>query len=200
MIIAALVKRYEQQLKARKVVGRGWSMTDISFGLRLYENGEIADVIDLRTEVEGNQKNYLKPIKMAVPEQVRRSSNILSSFLCDNADYFFGINGKIRNFEVAKKLHLEVLRDCDSRASRAIKNFFRNWNPSEMATHTILQAYLKELQKGARFIFMFEEKFATEYDEIRTAWEDYWQNQGKSPLMRCSITGKKSSFIARIHP
>lgn len=200
MIIAALVKRYEQQLKEGKVVARGWSMADISFGLRLYENGEIADVIDLRTEVEGNKKKYLKAIKMAVPEQERRSGkNYSSSFLCENANYFFGIDGSTGQFEAAKKLHLEILKDCDSSAAKAIKNFFENWNPSEILTHLKLQEYLKELQKGARLVFMFEENFATEYDEIKLAWENYKQNQDKSTLMQCSITGKILP-IARIHP
>ena len=199
MIIAALVKRYEQQLKARKVVGRGWSMTDISFGLRLYENGEIADVIDLRTEVEGNKKSDSNPIRMAVPEQVKRSSGIVPYFLCDNAKYFFGIDGNTRQFEAAKKLHLEILKDCDSRASRAIKNFFENSNPSETANHSILQEYLKELQKGSRLLFMFEEIFATEDNEIRTAWENYRQIQDGSLSMQCSITGKILP-VAIIHP
>ena len=199
MIIAALVKRYEQQLQENKIPKLGWSMTDISFGLRIYENGELADVIDLRTEVEVNKKNRLKLTKMEIPEQVRRSSGIASSFLCENAQYFLGIDGKTKQFEAAKKLHLEILKDCDSRASRAIKNFFENWNPSEMATHTILQAYLKELQKGARLIFMFEEIFATEDDEIRTAWENYRQNQDESLSMQCSITGKILP-VAIIHP
>ena len=200
MIIAALVKRYEQQVKENKIVELGWSIAEVSFALRLYESGEIADFIDLRTEIEGNKKSDLDPIRMEVPEQVRRSSGIASSFLCENAQYFLGIDGKTKQFEAAKKLHLEILKDCNSRASRAIKNFFRNCNPSETATHPILQAYLKELQKGARLIFMFEEIFATEDDEIRTTWENYWQNQGKSPSMQCSITGEISSFIARIHP
>ena len=170
MIIAALVKRYEQQIREKKVVGLGWSMADVSFGLRLYENGEIADVIDLRAEVEVKKKKYLKAIKMAVPEQERRSGkNYSSSFLCENANYLFGIDGNTGQFEAAKKLHLEILKDCDSSAAKAIKNFFENWNPSEILTHPKLQEYLKELQKGARLIFMFEENFATEYDEIKLA-------------------------------
>lgn len=200
MIIAALVKRYEQQLKERKVVGLGWSVADVSFGLRLYESGEIADVIDLRAETESNKKIHLKPMKIAVPEQERRSGkNYSSSFLCENANYFFGIDNNTGQFEAAKKLHLEILKDCDSRASRAIKNFFKNWDPSETANHPKLQKYLKELQKGARLIFMFEENFATEYNEIRAAWENYRQNQDESVSMQCSITGKILP-VATIHP
>lgn len=201
MIIAALVKRYEQQLQENKIVGLGWSMADVSFVLRLYESGEIADVIDLRTEVGGNKKTHLKPTKIAVPEQQKRSSNCLPYFLCDNAEYFLGINGKTKNFEAAKKLHLEILKDCDSMVARAIKKFFENWNPSETATHPKLQENIKDLQEGSslRLIFMFEEIFAMEDDEIKTAWEYYRQNQDKSVSMQCSITGRVLP-IAIIHP
>lgn len=199
MIITALVKRYEQQLKEQKVVGLGWSIADVSFSLRLYESGKIADVIDLRTEEEVKNKNRQKPIKMAVPEQERRSGkNYSSSFLCENANYIFGIDNNTEQFEAAKKLHLKILRDCDSLASRAIKNFFENWNPSETTTHPKLQEYLQDLQKGARLIFMFEENFATEDDEIKAAWENYRQNQDESLSMQCSIAGEILP-VAKIH-
>lgn len=199
MIIAALVKRYEQQIREKKVVEPGWSMVDISFGLMLCENGEIADLIDLRNEVEGNKKKYLTARKMAVPEQVKRSSGIFAYFLCDNAKYFLGIDGSTEHFEAAKKLHLEILKDCDSIMARAIKNFFENWNPSDVLTYPKLQEYLKDLQKGARLVFMLEENLATEYDEIKAAWENYKQNQDESTRMQCAITGKILP-IAIIHP
>ena len=199
MILTALVKRYEQQVRENKIVGQGWSVTDISFGLRLYESGEIADIIDLRIKVESKKKNRLEPIKITVPEQVRRSRNISSNFLCENANYFFGIDGNTEQFKATKKLHLEILKECDSVAARAIKNFFENWNPSEAETHQKLQEHLKELQSGARLIFMFEENFATEDDEIKTAWENYRQNQDESASMQCSITGKILP-VAKIHP
>ena len=199
MIIAALMKRYEHQLKEKKVVGLGWNMADVSFGLRLYENGEIADIIDLRTEIENNKKVHLKAIKMVVPEQVKRSSGIVPYFLCDNAKYFFGIDGNTGQFEAAKKLHMEILKDCTSATSRAIKNFFEHYNSSDTIVNLKLQDYLKELQKGARLIFMFEENFATEDDDIKTAWGNYMQNQDESTSMQCSITGKILP-VATIHP
>ena len=198
MILTALVKRYEQQLNEGKVVARGWSMADISFGLRIYENGEIADIIDLRIE-EGDKKKYLKSAKIIVPEQLKRSSGIFAYFLCDNAKYFLGIDGSTEHFQAAKKLHLEILKDCDSAAARTIKNFFTSWNPTETETHSKLQEYLKELQSGARLIFMFEGNFATEDDEIKMAWENYSQNQDELPSMQCLITGKISP-VAKIHP
>lgn len=200
MILTALVKRYEQQLNEGKVVARGWSMADISFGLRLYENGEVADFVDFRTKVERDKKVVFVPKKISVPEQERRSGkNFSSSFLCENAKYFLGIGGSTEHFQAAKKLHLEILKDCDSLASRAVKNFFASWNPSEIETHPKLKEYLKELQKGARIVLMFEGNFVAEDEEIKTAWRNYKQNQEESSSMQCSITGKYSP-VAKIHP
>lgn len=200
MILTALVKRYEQQLNEGKVVARGWSMADISFGLRLYENGEVADFVDFRTKVERDKKVVFVPKKISVPEQERRSGkNFSSSFLCENAKYFLGIGGSTEHFQAAKKLHLEILKDCDSLASRAVKNFFASWNPSEIETHPKLKEYLKELQKGARIVLMFEGNFVAEDEGIKTAWRNYKQNQEESSSMQCSITGKYSP-VAKIHP
>ena len=199
MIIEALVRRYERQLEENKTVRLGWSMVDVSFGLRLYENGEIADVIDLRVEEEVKKKIRRKPKKIAVPEQVKRSSGIFPYFLCDNAKYFLGIDGNSKNFQEAKKIHLEILKDCDSVVARAIKNFFVGWNTSGNETHSKLKEYLKDLQKDTRLVFMFDENLATEDDDIKTAWENYRQNQDESLSMQCSITGNVLP-VARIHP
>ena len=199
MILTALVKRYEQQVKENKIVGLGYSSTDVTFGLRLYESGEIAEVIDLRTQVERNKKVVLVPRKITVPEQVKRSSGIFAYFLCDNAKYFLGIDGSNKNFQAAKKLHAEILKDCDSVAALAIKNFFANWNPSATETNPKLQEYLKDLQKGAKLVFMFEENFVTEDNAIKTAWENYRQNQDESTSMQCSITGKILP-VEKTHP
>ena len=200
MILTALVKRYEQQLNEGKMVACGWSMADISFGLRLYENGEVADFIDFRTKVERDKKVVFVPKKVVVPEQERRSGkNFSSSFLCENAKYFLGIDGSTEHFQAAKKLHLEILKDCNSLASKAVKNFFASWNPSEIETHPKLKECLKELQKGARIVLMFEENFVAKDEEIKTAWRNYKQNQEESSSMQCSITGKISP-VAKIHP
>lgn len=190
MILTALVKRYEQQLKKGKIVTFGYSMADISFGLRLHENGEIADLIDLRTQVKRNKKNVLVPKKITVPRQKSRSSEMKPYFLCDKAKYFLGIDGNTKYFQAAKKLPLEILKDCDSVEARAVKNFFENWNPSKIETHSKLKEYLKELQQDARLVFMFADNFVTDNDEIKTVWENYSQSQEKSASMQCLVTGK----------
>lgn len=199
MILAALVKRYENQAAEGKISRRGWSKADVSFGLRLNEEGKIADLIDLRTEEKRGKKIILADRKIEVPEQAVRTSKIISNFLCDKADYILGISGNIERFEAAKKLHQEILANCNSAAANAVKNFFISWQPSETENCSILQEFLKELQGSKKIIFMFEENFACEDEEIKIAWENFQQNQTKSELIQCLITGKILP-VAGIHP
>lgn len=199
MIIEALVRRYEKQGEDGKIARRGWSKTEVSFGLRISENGEIADVIDLRTEVQSGKKTVIIPKEVEVPEQAGKTSKIISNFLCDKADYILGIDGKTKHFETAKELHQEILANCHSSATKAVKNFFANWNPSEIENFPKLQENLKDLQKGAKIIFMFGENFLSEDSEIKTAWENYKQKSTDLPLMQCLVTGEILP-IAKIHP
>lgn len=199
MIINALVKRYENQAAEGKIARRGWSKAKVSFGLRVSESGEIADILDLRTEVLRGKKNILVQKEIEVPEQAEKTSKIVSSFLCDKADYILGIGGKTKHFETAKEFHKKILSNCNSAAARAVKNFFEKWIPSEIENFPKLQEILKELQEGEKIIFMFGENFAIEDAEIKMAWENYKQISIDAPLMQCLVTGE-ISLIARIHP
>ena len=169
MILEALVKRYENQAAEGKISRQGWSKAAVSFGLRISESGEIADVIDLRTEEKRGKKIVLISKNIEVPEQTKKASGIVSNFLCENAKYLLGIDGNTRHFEVAKKLHKDILSNCHSPTATAIKNFFAKWNPTATENFPKLQDYMKEFQKGAELAFMFEKNFAFEDDEFKTA-------------------------------
>ena len=198
MILSALVKRYENRLAEGKIPKPGWSKAEISFGLRLNESGEIADIVGFRTETQRGKKSFIVPQKMEVPEQMERTSGLTSNFLCDNEKYLLGLNDNEKCFEVAKKLHLDILENCNSPAATAIKKFFSNWEPSETENCPKLQKHIDDLKKGANLVFMFDEKFAFEDEEIRTAWETYKKTQISTTIMQCLITGKISP-IARLH-
>ncbi|MBQ7705814.1 MAG: type I-C CRISPR-associated protein Cas8c/Csd1 [Selenomonadaceae bacterium] len=140
MILETLVRRYEKQAEEGKIARRGWSKTSVSFGLRISESGEIADILDLRIEMQRGKKIVLVPKEIEVPEQAGKTSKIISNFLCDNVKYFLGIGGDIKYFEKAKKLHQEILANCNSPAANAVKNFLKNGNRQ---TSKIIQSYRK---------------------------------------------------------
>ena len=199
MILTALVKRYENQASEGKIPRQGWCKAKISFGLRLSESGEIAEIIDFRTEVKRGKKFVLIPKVIEVPEQVKKASGLVSNFLCENAKYFLGIDGNTKCFEVAKKLHTEILSNCRSATATAVKNFFANWKPAETEFCSGLQDYMNDLKNGANLVFMFDDKFAFEDDEVKMAWENYKLNKTGAPIMQCLITGKTLP-VARLHP
>ena len=74
MILEALVKRYENQAAEGKISRQGWSKAKVAFGLRLSESGEIADVIDLRTEEKRGKKIVLISKNIEVPEQTKKAN------------------------------------------------------------------------------------------------------------------------------
>ncbi len=199
MILAALVKRYENQAAEGKIPRQGWSKAKVAFGLRLSESGTIEGIVDLRTEVQSGKRTLLIAKDIEVPEQVKKSSGLVSNFLCENAKYLFGLDDNIKCFEVARKLHQDILSDCNSPTATAVKNFFEKWNLAEQENYHQLQCYTGELKKGALLAFMYDENFAFEDEEIKSAWEKYRRNQTSSLIMQCLITGEISP-IARLHP
>lgn len=192
MILQSLFRRYENLANEGKLPLKGWGNEKVSFGLRLNEDGGIIDVIDLRTEEVNGKKKFLKPKEIRVPERIKRSS-IKSNFLCDNSSYILGIDNNgttaksLQSFEVAKEKHLTMLKDCNSKTANSIKNFFNSWNPNNINECTILINYLNEIVKSSNLIFIFEDKYATEDEDIIRLWNNYLNDVQSDVKMQCLI-------------
>lgn len=205
MILQALYNRYENLANEGKLPLEGWSDEKIYFGLRLNEAGELVAVEDLRKEVEKGKKKVLEPDVKKVPERIKRSSGVAAQFLCDNSSYFLGTDNKgkpersLQCFKSAKEKHLKILENCNSKTAVAIKNFFNNWNVKSIENCEVLQENLDEIKKGSNLIFMFEDKWATEEDDIKNAWLNSLNKVGSGEKKQCLISGNLGT-IARIHP
>lgn len=203
MILQALFNRYENLANEGSLPLKGWSNDKVSFGLRLNEEGEIVQVVDLRKMPAKGKKKVA--IMKKVPERLKKAVKILSNFLCENSSYFLGIDNKgkpqrtLQCFEAAKEKHLEILKDCNSKMAVSIKKFFENWDPNNVENCEALKDDLEEIKKGSNLIFMFEDKFATEDEEIRNAWTDSLDNDEKGEKKQCLITGNVGN-VALIHP
>jgi CRISPR-associated protein Csd1 len=64
----------------------GYSRTRVSFVLVISRDGELTNIVDLRSSDKKPQ-----PKEMEVPLQTSRSNGIVPHFLCDNAKYVFGV-------------------------------------------------------------------------------------------------------------
>ena len=205
MLLEALVRRYESQAEKGDAPRQGWSKADVSFALRIDENGKLVGVIDLRWDELRGKKTVRVPSQISVPEPAKRTSGISPQFLCDNSSYFLGIDNKGNSerskkcFLSASEYHQEILKDCHSNVSEAVKDFFSTWDPDTAEVNDELGEVIEEIKSGRNLIFMVDETFAQDDPEVKEAWETHRQNAEASILMQCLVTGRKSP-IARLHP
>ncbi len=213
MILQSLVQYYEALESKGRITRPGWCRAKVSFALRISESGELLDVIRLTNDIEiqqkkGGSKIIKEPQLLIVPEMVTtRTIKVTANFLCDNTSYILGIDNKgkpgrsLECFKCAKEKHLELLDSVDSAAAKAVKNYFKNWNPETAKDNTALSAYLDEMMSGGNLIFdIANSDYAHEDKAIRDAWERHLaraEADGEDEGT-CLITGRRSK-IARIH-
>ena len=206
MILQALTQYYEDLLRLGKINRPGWSKQKLNYSLLLSEEGELLQLLHLQQEVQRGNKTVLGPQEMWVPSPVKRSSGIRPNFLCDTSSYLLGVDGKgkadrsIDCFAASKALHLHLLREVDSPIARAIVRFFEHWDPSQAASHPVLQEDWEELLKGGNLTFSLDKQFAALDPAIADAWTQHYEDSSAdAEPIRCLVTGQTGT-LARLHP
>jgi CRISPR-associated protein Csd1 len=207
MIIQALTELYEVLAKQGKVNKPGWSKVKVSYGLELDEQGNLIRVVNLKSPSADGKK--MLPVEMSLPMPAKRASKPISNFLCDTSSYILGVDDKGKAdrtaicFELCKSLHKTLLYKSESPYAKSIVNFFENWNSAEAlnilenigCSEKIIEDIVK---KGANLVLMPMGKFASDFEEISTAWQEHYdQNDGEKGI--CLVTGKNLP-IAILHP
>lgn len=209
MILQSLIKYYEilADDKESKIPKAGYSMANVSYAINLSSEGELLNIIPLKIRLQRGKKIVEVPQSMEVPEQLKKAgTSVKSNFLCENSSYIFGIDNKGKPerakecFEVFKKLHINILKDIDNDAARAVVGFLNKWDVDKAMKHPALTQYLEEILSGANFVFKVDDgEFVHHNQGIRQAWEKHKSSLGNKNIMQCLVTGKKSS-IAILHP
>lgn len=206
MILQALTQYYEDLLRLGKINRPGWSKQKLNYSLLLSEEGELLQLLHLQQEIQRGNKTVLGPQEMWVPSPVKRSSGIRPNFLCDTSSYLLGVDGKgkadrsIDCFAASKALHLHLLREVDSPIARAIVRFFEHWDPSQAASHPVLQEDWEELLKGGNLTFSLDKQFAALDPAIADAWTQHYEDSSAdAEPIRCLVTGQTGT-LARLHP
>ena len=206
MILQALTQYYEDLLRLGKINRPGWSKQKVSYSLLLSEEGQLLQLLHLQQEVQRGNKTVLGPQEMWVPSPVKRSSGIRPNFLCDTSSYLLGVDGKgkadrsIDCFAASKALHLQLLKEVDSPVARAIVRFFEHWDPSQAASHPVLQEDWEELLKGGNLTFSLDKLFAAQDPAIADAWTRHYEDSSDdAEPIRCLVTGQTGT-LARLHP
>lgn len=179
----------------------GYSRANVASVIVLDDDGNVKAIHSLMTP-SGKQ---LRPIKLVVPEQPKRTVNIMASFLCENTEYLFGIyknpNGALNRFDASRELHERILGAVDDVGAHALLRFFEK---RQMGRYDVYGADSKPLEeKIGSVVFRLEGDqeafYLHERKAIRAAWEAYRaQLSGDATMGQCLITGTTGP-IARLH-
>lgn len=208
MILQSLVKYYEIMANDEEsnISKMGYSKANVSYAINLSLEGELINIIPLKISVQRGKKTVEVPQSMEVPEQEKKSSGIISNFLCENSSYVFGVDNKGKPerakacFEAFKELHLKILKDVDNPTAQAVVKYVSSWVVDRALEHPVIIKYMDEILSAGNFVFKINgEEFVHKNQQIREAWEKYKSYSGHTNIMQCLVTGKKSS-IARLHP
>ena len=205
MILQALVQHYEDLTALNQISPPGWTQIKVSYSLELDEQGALVRVASIQETVLRGKKTVLAPRMVELPAPVKRTVGIAANFLCDNASYMLGFDGK-GNAERAKEcfaacraLHEKLLGDVDTPAAKALLAFFRSWVPEQAAEYPALQDEMNGIMAGANLIFRFHGAFIHNDPAIRRAWQTHYDQDGDGPTMTCLVTGRDASVEA-VHP
>ena len=203
MILQALVDYYEALAEQGKIARPGWAKVKVSWALEIDEDGQLLDVLPLRSLSPDGKK--MLPQEMKLPAPVKRTVGVTPNFLWDNASYLLGQDNKGKPkrtaecYEAAKELHTKLLAMADSAPARAIVAFFENWDPSVADTVPVFAAHKDELLAGDNLCFWFNGESTAEDREIQAAWQCAYEGVKEGETETCLITGRES-VPELIHP
>lgn len=211
-MLAALVEYYDQLLSRypSEIPTIGWCTANVAYIAQISQTGELENIIPVVDR---------KKMKRKVPQQQKRASGIAANFLCDKAEYVFGVcNQKDTNpdkkkkaivraaqcFEASRNLHRQILGECESPCAKALLAFFELWQTDAAVEHPALLAAGDKILAGGNIEFAVnvEGEFVNclDDDEIHRAWDWYLQTPSDdSECMRCLVTGELTQ-PARLHP
>ena len=203
MILQALVDYYEQLAAQGRITKPGWAKVKVSWALEINENGQLLDVLPLRTPSSDGKK--MLPREMELPTPVKRSSGVSANFLWDNSSYVLGLDSKGKEkraaecYAAASSLHQELLSGVESPAARAITAFFQTWDPMHAGDVTAFAEHREDLIKGDNLCFFFRGTSVADDPLIRRTWEKAYENTGDGESEFCLITGQET-VPELIHP
>lgn len=195
MILQALASYYEV-LTDRHILERpGWSNSKMSWAAEIDECGRLIDLTPLKTESADGKK--MLPRVLNLPSPVKKSLGERSNFLWGNAEYMFCFPKMPKpdpktekRFKTAKELHLKILQDVHTPESIALKSFFETWNINDQIPR-FSEDETKSFEKGEYITFFYKDRFISEYDSIKTAWQRTYDEVTDGEMMVDLVSGEK---------
>lgn len=223
MILQKLCDYYDR-LAADPNIGiseEGFAPQKVSFEVVIEKDGSLYAVHDIRDVF----KRKKSPRTMQLPYCGKRAAGIKAMFLWDKADYLLGWappeltvvpdeetesdrkkrekkRQRVSECHLAcKKLHDELAADLRNPEYRALLEFFRRWNPTNLSTDQ--EAILEEVGNGfGVFRIRGAKQRLHEIHGVRAAWaakSTSTDSNENSVSSTCLVRGKQAS-VARLHP
>lgn len=209
MLLQSLVKLYEAWAEKDEIEKLGWNPVKISYGISLDEEGNVDEIIHLKTNAPKGNKEI--PSLISLPMPVKRSVGVASNFLYDNATYVFGYDNSNKPdrakqcFDCFRSVGNKVLENSDDEFSTVIKKFLqKDYSEFENLSDLLTELNCTEttvddiLNKGANLLLMPLGKFPTDSKAICESWNSYYEHSD-APKGVCLVTGK-DDHIAKLHP
>lgn len=209
MLLQSLVKLYEAWADKGEIEKLGWNPVKISYGISLDEEGNVDEIIHLKTNAPKGNKEI--PSLISLPMPVKRSVGVASNFLYDNSTYVFGYDNSNKPdrakqcFDCFRSVGNKVLENSDDEFSTVIKKFLqKDYSEFENLSDLLTELNCTEttvddiLNKGANLLLMPLGKFPTDSKAICESWNSYYEHSD-APKGVCLVTGK-DDHIAKLHP
>ncbi|WOF17326.1 type I-C CRISPR-associated protein Cas8c/Csd1 [Methanoplanus sp. FWC-SCC4] len=231
MIIESLCRYYDILANDESVsISRpGYSSAKVSFNLIISGEGELLNIIDLRSD-----DKKPRPRMMDVPQQNSRANSVTPYFLCENAKYVFGVE-KVKRadyekkylykggcvlledgekevvlthprslecFEEFKKLHHSLLDVVNNPAAKGLLLFLDNWNPEDFVKNPKIDQYKDDILAGGNFVFQYErdDDYLHNSSDARRSWEKYNSvGSSKGAIVGQCLVTGESGPVARLH-
>lgn len=185
----------------------GFSKEKIYYAFCIDKTSTLIGIIPLEQKIKSGKKEILYPKIMTVPQQAKKSVNIIASFLCDNASYAIGlpksdelkeIKKTEKRFSEFKKLHHLIIDGKGSDLGDIFLKFLDTYSYEQY--QDILKPYKERLMEGGLIGFQVDGKFLHEDEYLKELWLDAKEEESKdAKKMMCLATAKKTS-ITRLHP
>lgn len=209
MLLQSLVKLYEAWAEKGEIEKLGWNPVKISYGISLDEEGNVDEIIHLKTNAPKGNKEI--PSLISLPMPVKRSVGVASNFLYDNVTYVFGYDNSNKPdrakqcFDCFRNVGNKVLENTDDEFSTVIKKFLqKDYSEFENLSDLLTNLNCTEttvddiLNKGANLLLMPLGKFPPDSKAICESWNSYYEHSD-APKGVCLVTGK-DDHIAKLHP
>lgn len=209
MLLQSLVKLYEAWAEKGEIEKLGWNPVKTSYGISLDEEGNVDEIIHLKTNAPKGNKEI--PSLISLPMPVKRSVGVASNFLYDNVTYVFGYDNSNKPdrakqcFDCFRSVGNKVLENTDDEFSTVIKKFLqKDYSEFENLSDLLTELNCTEttvddiLNKGANLLLMPLGKFPTDSKAICESWNSYYEHSD-APKGVCLVTGK-DDHIAKLHP